>query len=125
MLTTASQNHLVLSQQLLARLRKWTVGREAERFLIHSALRLVKPDATTILFLKLCLEKRNAVFLVRDSQCVLWNTEAQKSMLIGKKFVMKQSSMEEHHKRKLISKHCGKAPERQLSLPRSHSREGQ
>ena len=79
MLTTASRNHLVLSQQRSARLRKWTVAREAGRFLMHSALRLVRPDARTIWFLKLCLEKRNAAFLERDSQCVLRNRGGVKS----------------------------------------------
>ena len=53
--------------------------------------------------------------------CVFRNLKAQNPTLVGKKFVVKQSSKEKTSQRKLIPKQCGKASERQLPFPLSRT----
>ena len=72
---TDSSRH-VERLQFSTPLRKWTVGRRAERFLPHT-----EPAP------------------LGKTQCVLRNNEAQNPTLSGKKYVMKQSSREKASKK--------------------------
>ena len=58
--------------------------------------------------------------LLLETHCVLRKQEAQKPTLFGKKFVKAQSSMGQKTQKKVISKPCGRASDRQLSLPLSY-----
>ena len=121
MLTAVFQNHLVL--QSLSNLpdamsdayscpRDFESGRWGDKL---GELSLEKPNAslTTRVILKLCL---------RQTHCVLRNGKAQNPTLFGKRVVKKQSSKGQPSRRKLVPKPSRKAPGKQLSLPRSHSR---
>ena len=122
MLTAAFQDHLDLQflKRPFSRCRTPTApsatsnmgcGKETGRFFFRSTLRLRKPNATT----------KGTQAPIGETQCVLRNKESQNPTLCCKKFVKDQTSKGTASQKKLLSKQCGNASERQLSLPRSHS----
>ena len=75
--------------QLLARFRKWTVGRETGIFIKRKTLRLGKANARTNLFHKLRLEK-----LMHSAE----NGGAETNAFFGKMCLMEQRSKGKHNK---------------------------